>query len=96
LYVSEIKNQEIRMETITYSAARQQLAQTMDAVCENHSPIIITRQKAASVVMMSLADFNSIQETAYLLGNPVNAGRLRASVAAAAAGELKTMALDEL
>ena len=84
------------MDAITYTAARQNLAQLMDKITENHGPVIITRQKADAVVMMSLADFNSIQETAYLLGNPANAERLRASVADAAKGKLKTVTLDEL
>ena len=84
------------MDAITYTAARQHLAQTMDAVCENHTPIIITRQKADPVVMMSLADFNSIQETAYLLGNPANAEVLRASIADAEQGKLTTVSLDDL
>lgn len=84
------------MDAITYTAARQQLAQTMNAVCENHAPVIITRQKAEAVVMMSLSDFNSIQETAYLLSNPANAERLRASVADAEAGKLITTSLAEL
>lgn len=84
------------MNAITYTAARQQLAQTMNAVCENHTPVIITRQKAEAVVMMSLSDFNSIQETAYLLSNPANADRLRASVADAEAGKLIPKSLDEL
>lgn len=84
------------MDAITYTAARQQLAQTMNAVCENHAPVIITRQKAEAVVMMSLSDFNSIQETAYLLSNPANAERLRGSVADAEAGKLITTSLAEL
>ena len=42
------------MDAITYSAARQNLAQTMNAVCENHAPVIITRQKSEPVVLMSL------------------------------------------
>lgn len=84
------------MDAITYTAARQQLAQTMNEVCENHTPVIITRQKAEAVVMMSLSDFNSIQETAYLLSNPANAERLRASVAEAEAGKLITTSLADL
>ena len=84
------------MDAITYTAARQQLAQTMNEVCENHTPVIITRQRAEAVVMMSLSDFNSIQETAYLLSNPANAERLRASVADAEAGKLITTSLAGL
>jgi antitoxin YefM len=74
-------------EAITYSEARQNLAQTMERVCDSHQPIIITRQKARSVVLMSLEDYSSILETAYLLQSPANAARLRASLAAADAGE---------
>ena len=84
------------MDAITYTAARQQLAQTMNEVCENHTPVIITRQRAEAVVMMSLSDFNSIQETAYLLSNPANAERLRASVADAETGKLVTTSLADL
>ncbi|WP_297046437.1 type II toxin-antitoxin system Phd/YefM family antitoxin [uncultured Desulfovibrio sp.] len=84
------------MDAITYSAARQNLAQTMNAVCENHAPVIITRQKSEPVVLMSLADFNSIQETAYLLGNPANAAHLRESLAQVERGEVVSCSLDEL
>lgn len=84
------------MDAITYTAARQQLAKTMNEVCENHTPVIITRQRAEAVVMMSLSDFNSIQETAYLLSNPANAERLRASVADAEADKLITTSLADL
>ena len=84
------------MDAITYSAARQNLAQTMNAVCENHAPVIITRQKSEPVVLMSLADFNSIQGTAYLLGNPANAAHLRESLAQVERGEVVSCSLDEL
>ncbi len=84
------------MDAITYSAARQNLAQTMNQVCENHSPVIITRQKAEPVVMLSLADYNSMRETAYLLENPANAAHLRQSVQAAEAGELMDVSLEDL
>lgn len=84
------------MDAITYSAARQNLAQTMNQVCENHSPVIITRQKAEPVVMLSLADYNSMRETAYLLENPANAAHLRQSVQEAEAGELIDVSLENL
>jgi antitoxin YefM len=63
------------MDSITYTAARANLAATMDRVCDNHEPVIITRNEQ-SVVMMSLEDYNSIEETAYLLRSPKNAMRL--------------------
>jgi len=68
------------MDAISYSAARKNLVKTMETVCDNHSPIIITRKSARAVVMMSLEDFNAIEETAYLLRNPANANRLRESI----------------
>lgn len=46
--------------------------------------------------MMSIADLNSIQETAYLFGNPANAAPLRESLAQAERGELVSSSLDEL
>ncbi len=52
----------------------------MQRVCEDHEAVIITRKNAGSVVMMSLKDFNSIEETAYLLRTPANAKRLRKSI----------------
>lgn len=73
--------QEPPMDAISYTAARRQLASTMDKVCEDHAPIIITRNKAQSVVMISLEDYEALQETAYLLRSPKNARRLLESVA---------------
>ena len=75
-------------EAITYTDARKNLAEIMDTVCDSHEPVIITRRKAQAVVMMSLADFNSIAETAYLLKSPANAARLRASIRNAESGAL--------
>lgn len=69
------------MDAISYTAARSNLAKTMDEVCEDHSPVIITRNKAQSVVMLSLEDYESLQETAYLLRSPNNARRLLESIA---------------
>lgn len=75
------------MDAITYSTARANLAKTMDRVCENHEPLIITRSGEASVVMLSLEDFKALEETAYLLRSPANARRLLASIAQLSAGQ---------
>jgi antitoxin YefM len=69
------------MEAISYTQAREKLAKTMDRVCEDHTPIIITRQNAKSVVMMSLEEYESMAETNYLLQSPSNAKRLLKSIA---------------
>ena len=69
------------MDTITYTTARAKLADTMDRVCDDHEPIIITRNSQQSVVMMSLDDFKALEETSYLLRSPKNARRLLESMA---------------
>lgn len=75
------------MDAITYSAARASLASTMDRVCNDHEPLIITRNGEQSVVMLSLEDFKSLEETAYLLRSPANAKRLLAAVEALQGGK---------
>jgi antitoxin YefM len=68
------------MKAITYTAARQNLAKTMEKVCQDHSPIIITRKQTESVVIMSLEDYSALEETAYLLRSPKNTRRLIESI----------------
>lgn len=69
------------MDAMTCSAARANLARTMDRVCEDHEPLIITRNGKQSVVMLSLEDYLALEATAYFLRSPANASRLLASVA---------------
>ena len=68
------------MNAITYTEARSDLANTIKRVCQDHNPIIITRKRENSVVMMSLDDYESITETAYLLRSPKNVRRLLDSI----------------
>jgi antitoxin YefM len=68
------------MKVITYTTARQNLAKTMGQVCEDHSPVIITRKTNDSVVIMSLEDYTALEETAYLLRSPKNTRRLIESI----------------
>ena len=75
------------MDAITYSAARANLATTMNRVCNDHEALIITRNGEQSVVMLSLEDFQALEETAYLLRNPANAKRLLAAVEQLGAGK---------
>lgn len=69
------------MKAISYTTARQNLAKTMEQVCQDHAPIIITRKTNDSVVIMSLEDYTALQETAYLLRSPINTKRLIESIA---------------
>jgi len=68
------------MEAISYTNARQNLAKTMEKVCQDHSPVIVTRKKNDSVVIMSFDDYKALEETAYLLRSPKNTRRLIESI----------------
>ena len=84
------------MKVISYTAARESLASTMDHVCVDHDPVIITRNRDQAVVMMSLEDYESLQETAYLLRSPANARRLLDSIAELKGSGGVTKCIEEL
>lgn len=75
------------MKTITYTAARENLASTINRVCEDQAPIVITRNRDQAVVMLSLAEYEALEETAHLLRSPANAKRLLRSIDALERGK---------
>lgn len=81
------------MDAMSYSYTRQHFADIMDRVNDDRAPLLITRQQGKPVVMMSLDDYNALEETAYLLRSPVNAQRLIESVEQLRSGQGKTRAL---
>ena len=83
------------MEAISYTAARENLAATMQKVCDDRAPVIITRNRDQAVVMISLEEYESLEETAHLLSSPANARRLIESVAELRAGKGKERQLAE-
>lgn len=74
------------MDVMTYTDARASLKDVMDRVIHDRAEVIVTRKNREAVVMISLAEYNSIQETLHLLRSPENARRLHASVAQLDAG----------
>jgi len=76
------------MDTMSYSAFRSHLASTLDKVNEDHVPVLVTRQNGKPAVVMSLEDFKSYEETAYLMASPKNAERLNQAIAEAQAGKI--------
>ncbi len=84
------------MTAITYTAARENLAATMDKVCADRAPVIITRNRDQSVVMLSLEEFEALEETAYLLRSPANARRLLESIQSLEAGKGKARTLKDV
>lgn len=75
------------MDVVNYSDARQNLKGLMDRVVADVTPIVVTRQKAESVVVVSLTEWNSINETLHLLSSPKNAERLLSAIRELEAGE---------
>ncbi len=64
------------MTTITLTALRSNLAKTIDRVVQDSNPVIVTRARSKPVVIMSLDDYESYEETAYLMRSPANAKNL--------------------
>lgn len=81
------------MRAINFSDARKDLKAVFDRVVEDADVTIITRRDAEDVVVMSLAEWNSWQETEYLAASPANARRLDESIAQARAGKAQPHAL---
>jgi antitoxin YefM len=83
------------MKAITYTQARQNLATTMDRVCEDCAPVTITRTgKQQAVVMLSLEEFEQLEETAYLMRSPANAKRLMEAIEELSRGKGKERKLN--
>jgi antitoxin YefM len=68
------------VKTLTYSESRAHYAETLNAVVDDREEVVITRTGHESVVIVALADYESLKETAYLLRSPENARRLLASI----------------
>lgn len=64
------------MNAISYVDAQSNLAKMIDQVCDHHDPVIITRHQQPSAVLLSLEDYESLTETAYLLKSRNNAKRI--------------------
>jgi antitoxin YefM len=76
------------MTHVSYTDLRANLARFMDKVCKSRAPLLVTRQNAGSVVMVSEEDYERLMETVHLLRSPANAARLVASMEQADRGAL--------
>ncbi len=74
------------MDVLTYSDTRANLKDVMDRVVADRAPVVVTRKRGESVVMVSLADWNAMEETLHLLSSPANAARLVEAVTQLDAG----------
>ena len=75
------------MDTINYSTFRSNLASVLDKVNDDHIPMQVTRHNGKPAVILSLEDYRSFEETAYLMASPVNASRLNQAIAEVDAGK---------
>ena len=71
---------DLKMENMTYSDFRNHLASALDKVNDNHVPILVTRQSGKAAIVMSLEDFKSYEETAYLMSSIKNVERLNQAI----------------
>ena len=75
------------MDVLTYSDTRANLKDVMDRVVADRAPVVVTRKRGESVVMVSLADWNAMEETLHLMSSPANAARLAEAIQQLRAGQ---------
>jgi antitoxin YefM len=84
------------MSTITYSTARDHLAEVWDKTVSTREPVIVSRRGTESIVMLPLDEWEGLQETAHLLRSPANAKRLLAAMDRLDRGEGAAMSVESL
>ena len=77
------------MDSLSFTETRANLKSVMDKVVADRAPVAVTRQRGEGVVMISQSEWNSIEETLYLLRSPRNAEELLGSIAELDAGQGK-------
>ena len=83
------------MANVSYTELRSNLAAYMDQVCDDRAPLVVTRQNARSVVMLSEEEYEGLIETVHLLKSPANAARVLRSIKEADEGKLVERELIE-
>ncbi len=76
------------MVALMIADVKQDLETLVNQVVDNDEPALVQAETGKQAVLISLADFNAWQETAYLLSNPANAAHLQKSIAQAKAGKV--------
>lgn len=84
------------MKTLSSTELRANLSAVMDRVNDDHEPVIVHRAKGKPVVMVSLEDWQAMDETTYLLSSPANAAALRQGMARLEAGEVVVRTIEDI
>lgn len=64
------------MNTISIDEFQKRIPTTIKQVCQDHDPVLIGDADSGQAVLISLEDYQSLEEAAYLLTSPANASRL--------------------
>ena len=83
------------MKTMTYTESRANYAQVLDIAVEDLEEVVITRAGREPAVILSLAEYESLKETAHLLRSPANARKLLDSIDELESGGGSNQALIE-
>lgn len=68
------------MDIITYNTALSKLAETIEKVCETREPAVIIRNGQQAVVMLSLAEYEALEEAAHVERTRRRSKRLRKAI----------------
>ena len=82
--------------TVSYSHAREHLAEILDSVEDTRDVAVIQRRGHEDMALIPADELSSLRETAYLLRSPANAARLLAALERARKGKTKASDLDAL
>ena len=75
------------MEVVNYSEFRNHLAENLNKVNDDNEIVIVSRSKGKNVVVMSLDEYNSINETLHLIGSRANQMRLDEAISEMRSGK---------
>ena len=85
------------MRTVSFAHARKNLRSLINEVCENSEPtVIVNRESRDQAVLISISDYQSLEETAYLLRTPANRAHLERSLKDVRDGKLTTLSPEDL
>lgn len=85
------------MKAVTWSTAKKNLRALIQDVCNNSEPtIIVSSNPEDQAVLLSLSDFQALEETAYLLSSPANRAHLEKSLQKMKEGQLIELSEEDL